>query len=190
MSCARSAVLARRYRNARDTMAARPEAATSTRPLAAMTLKMSPAGPVTPTGFGGEGLMERIVGPNALPSTHPARPAPAAQATGRQRREGNFPVGNSSTTNTHSPRATNQIQPSQLARVSVRGKCDSTISKIPTEYARPLADNSHPIGFSGRLHASSAPTVAKAVTNTSATTQFAPLPPWLASLAGSGFKAL
>src|SRR5579862_1450671 len=171
-------------------MAARPVAAISPSPLAAMTLKMSPAGPVTPTGFGGEGLSERIVGANALPSTHPARPAPAAQAAGRQRREGSFPVGNSSTTNTHSPRATNQVQPSQLARVNVWGKCDRNMAKIPNEYARPLTDNSHPMGFSGRFHASSAPTVAKAVTKASATTQSAPLPPWLASLAGSGWEAL
>ena len=84
-------------------MAARPVAAISTTPPNAMILKMSPAGPVTPTGFGGDGVFERMVGANALPSAHPARPAPAAQATGRQRREGRCPVGNSSTTNTHSP---------------------------------------------------------------------------------------
>ena len=64
---------------------------------------MSPAGPVTPAGFRIDGLNVMIVGANALPSAHPARPAPAAQATGRQRREGSSPVGNSSTTNTHSP---------------------------------------------------------------------------------------
>ncbi len=64
------------------------------------------------------------------------------------------------------------------------------MAKTPAAYVRPIADSSHPMGFSGRLHASSAPTVAKAVMNTSATTQSAPLPPWLASLAGSGFKEL
>ena len=73
---------------------------------------MSPAGPVTPTGFR-IGLAVMIVGANAQPRTHPARPAPAAQATGRQRREGSCPVGNSSTTNTHSPKPSKYRKPSQ-----------------------------------------------------------------------------
>ena len=148
---------------------------------------MSPAGPVTPTGFGIDGLAVMIVGPNALPSTHPARPAPAAQATGRQRREGRCPDGNSSTTNTHSPMPSSQIQPSQLARVTVRGKCGSTDTlKPPTAYARPVADSSQPMGFRGRFHASSAPTVAKATTNPTPTTPSNPLPLRLASFAGNG----
>ena len=81
---------------------------------------MSPAGLGTPTGFGGDGLSVKMVGANEAPTAHPARPAPAAQATGRQRREGRCPVGNSSTTNTHSPMPSRKVQPSQLARVSVR----------------------------------------------------------------------
>ena len=92
-------------------------------------------------------------------------------------------MGNSNKTNTHSPMPSSQIQPSQLARVSVRGKCDSNKLKTPVEYARPVAESSHPIGFRGRFHASSAPTVAKAATNTAPTTPSSPLPPWLA---GSG----
>ena len=151
-----------------------------------MILKMFPAGPVRPAGFRIDGLYERIVGANVLPSAHPARPAPAAQATGRQRREGRCPVGNSSTTNTHSPMPSRKIQPSQMARVSVRGKCASNTLEIPTAYARPVADNSQPMGFPGRFHASSAPTVAKAATNTNASDPSGALPNWLASFAGSG----
>ena len=161
-------------------------AAISTAPPAAMILKMSPAGPVRPTGFGVDGVAEMIVGANALPSTHPARPAPAAQATGRQRREGRFPVGNSSTTNTHSPKPSSQIQPSQSARVRVRGKRASNTAWPAAAYARPIADRSHPMGFPGRFHASSAPTVAKAATNTIPAAPSNPLPLWLTSLAGSG----
>ena len=40
--------------------------------------------------------------------------------------------------------------------------------------------------FPGRFHASSAPTVAKAATNTIPTAPSSPLPLWPASLAGSG----
>jgi hypothetical protein len=56
-------------------------------------------------GFGTDGLTVMRVGANAQPWAHPASPTPAAQATTRQRREGSRPVGNSSTTNTHSPMA-------------------------------------------------------------------------------------
>jgi hypothetical protein len=147
---------------------------------------MSPAGPVTPTGFRIVGLYVMIVGASAQPRIHPARPAPAAQATGRQRREGRCPVGNSSTTNTHSPMPSKNRQPSQLARVSVRGKCARNPPKAATVNVRPIADSSHPMGFPGRFHASSAPTVAKAPMNTIPTAQSSPLAVTLASLAGSG----
>jgi hypothetical protein len=55
--------------------------------------------------------------------------------------------------------------------------------KIPMPYASPVADSSHPMGFSGRFQATSAPTVAKALTNSTPIAPFSPLPPWLA---GSG----
>ena len=148
---------------------------------------MSPAGPVAPTGFRVAGLTVTIVGANAQPSTHPARPAPAAQATGRQRREGSFPVGNSSTTTAHSPKPSKYRKPSQVARVSVRGKCARNTAEAARADARPIADSSHPIGFAGRFHASSAPTVAKAPMSTIETDhRSSPLPLMLASLAGSG----
>ena len=97
-----------------------------------MTAKIFPGAPVTPTGFGTCGSAEVIVGANALPRTHPARPAPAARATGRQRRDGRLPAGNSSTTSTHSPRPSSQVQPSQLPSVRVRGKWISSWLKPPT----------------------------------------------------------
>ena len=46
------------------------------------------------------------------------------------------------------------------------------------------------MGFPGRFHASSAPTVAKAATNTTATTPSAALPASMASFAGSGCAAV
>ena len=46
------------------------------------------------------------------------------------------------------------------------------------------------MGFPGRFHASSAPTVAKAAMNTTPTAPSSPLPAWLASFAGSGYRAL
>ena len=69
-----------------------------------------------------------------------------------------------------------QVQPSQLARVSVRGKCNSNTPKTATAYARPVADSSHPMGFPGRFHASNAPTVAKAPMNTTADRPVQPAP--------------
>ena len=155
-------------------------------PPAARILKTSPAGPVAPIGFGVAGLVVMIVGANAQPSTHPATPAPAAQATGRQRREGSVPVGKSSTTSTDSPKPSRYRKPSQEARVTVRGKCARNTPKTATAYARPIADSSHPIGFAGRFQASSAPTVAKAPMNTIETAPFSPLPLKLTSVAGSG----
>src|SRR5260370_35430588 len=107
---------------------------------------MSPAGLGTPTGFGGDGVAVKMVGANAAPTTHPARPAPAAQATGRQRREGRWPVGNSSTTNTHSPMPSRKVKPTQLPRVSVRVRGKSKTLKAPTAEARPVADTSQPMG--------------------------------------------
>ena len=91
-----------------------------------MTLQICPAGPVSPTGFGVGWLADMMVGANALPSTHPARPVPAAQATGRHRREGRLPDGNSSSTKTPSPSPNSHTQPSQLASVLVCGKWAST----------------------------------------------------------------
>ena len=132
---------------------------------------MSPAGPVTPTGFRIVGLYVMIVGASAQPRIHPARPAPAAQATGRQRREGRCPMGNSSTTNAHSPAPVRYRKPSQLASASVWGKCARNTLKMATANTTPITDSSHPIGFSGRFHASSAPTVAKAPMNKIAVTQ-------------------
>ena len=96
-----------------------------------MAVRIFPGVPVTPTGFGIGESAEMILGANALPRTQPARPAPAAQATGRQRRDGSLPAGNSSTTNTHRPRPTSQVQPSQLPRIRVRGKCISIRPKPP-----------------------------------------------------------
>jgi hypothetical protein len=96
-------------------------------------------------------------------------------------------VGNSSTTNAHSPTPRSKVQPSQLARVSVRWKCARNVPKIPTAYTKAVADSSHPMGFPGRFHASSAPTVAKAAMNTTPTTSFSPVTPKLAaSFAGNG----
>jgi hypothetical protein len=46
------------------------------------------------------------------------------------------------------------------------------------------------MGFPGRFQASSAPTVAKAAMNTPPTAPFSPLPAWLASFAGSGYRTL
>jgi hypothetical protein len=167
-------------------MPARPAAAISTTPATAMALKRSPADPARPTGFRIFALAVKMVGENALPRAHPARPAPAAQATDRQRREGSFPVGNSSTTNTHSPKPSRYRKPSQLARVSVRGKRTRNTPNPATANTKPTADSSHPIGFSGRFHASSAPTVANAPMNAAPATPSAALPTSLASLAGSG----
>ena len=96
-----------------------------------MAGKILPGAPVTPTGFATGESAVMIVGANMLPSTHPARPAPAAQATGRQRRDGRFPAGNSSTTNTHNPRPASQVQPSHWPRVRVRGKWISISAEPP-----------------------------------------------------------
>jgi len=95
------------------------------------------------------------------------------------------PGGKRSTTNTQSPKPSKYMQPSQLARVSVRGKCARNTPKTATATARPVADSSHPMGFPGRFQASSAPTVAKAPRNTMPTAPFNPLPPMSASLAGN-----
>src|SRR5260370_32510883 len=46
------------------------------------------------------------------------------------------------------------------------------------------------MGFPGRFHASKAPTVAKAAMNTPPTTPSSPLPAWLASFTGSGYRVL
>ena len=151
---------------------------------------MFPAGPVRPTGFGVDGLSVMIVGANALPRTQPPGPPrrPRLPAASGGRVE--CPEGNSRTTKTHSPRPSSQIQPSQLTRVTARGKWARSRQKPPVAYARPVADSSQPIGFRGRFHASSAPTVAKAVMNATAITPSDGLPPWLRRLAGSGFAAV
>ena len=82
-------------------------------------------------GFGVGVLSLTILGANALPSTQAASPAAAAQATGRHRREGRCPVGNSSRMKTASPRPNSQIQPAQLTNVSAAGKCARKIAMAP-----------------------------------------------------------
>src|SRR5260370_25097860 len=104
-----------------------------------MILTMSPASPVRPAGFGTDGPFELIVGVNALPSAHPARPAPAAQATGRQRRGGRGPAGNSSRPNTHNPMASQKIQPRPQARGSAPGKGARSTPGTPTAYPPAVA---------------------------------------------------
>jgi hypothetical protein len=51
------------------------------------------------------------------------------------------------------------------------------VPKAPTVNARAVADSSHPMGFAGRFHASSAPTVAKAAMKTTPTASFSPFAP-------------
>ena len=189
-SCSRSTVAARRYRNTRETRAARPVPTISSTPPMARITKTSPAGAATPTGFGVGVSSLMIRGAKLLPRTHPAMPAAAAQATGRQRREGRCPVGNSSSTKTASPMPNSQIQPIQLTKVSAPGKCASSTSLMPAAYDRPVTDSSHPMGLPGRFHTSKAPTVAKPVTNAIPATPSAPLPCWLTRLAGSGRTAV
>ena len=112
--------------------------------------------------------------------------APAAHATGRQRREGSEPVGNSSRTNITNPMPKKYIQPSQLPRARVRGNCSSSSPTAPTAYDRPVTDRSQPIGFAGRFHTSSAPTVAKLPMNATATVPISALPVPALSFGGSG----
>jgi hypothetical protein len=95
-------------------------------------------------------------------------------------------VGNSSTTNTHGPKLSRYRKPIQLDRVTVREKCIRNTLNPATAATRPVADSSHPIGFPGRFHASTAPTVAKQPMSTTATAPFSPFPALAASLAGSG----
>ncbi len=185
-SCSRSTVPARRYRNATEMMAASPVPAIATTPAKARTAKMCPASPGAPIGFRC-GLLVMMLVANALPRTQPARPAPAAQATGRQRREGRCPVGNSSTTNTASPGPTSQIQPNQFSPASMLRTCESSSTRTPAATTRPLAESSHPMGLPGRFHTSSAPTVANPPMNRTAATPSATFPPWLP---GGGYTAL
>jgi hypothetical protein len=72
-----------------------------------------------------------IAGAKALPRTHAARPAAAAHTTGRQRRDGSVPVGNSNSTKTTNPTPNSQIQPIQWAQITVRGNCSSSSPKAP-----------------------------------------------------------
>ena len=87
-SCSRSTVPARRYRNTTETMAATPVPTISSRPPMARTKKTFPAGEAAPMGFGVDVSSVMSRGAKALPRTQAARPAAAAQATGRQRGEG------------------------------------------------------------------------------------------------------
>jgi hypothetical protein len=106
-----------------------------------------------------------------LPRTHPARPATAAHATGRQRRDSSAPVGNSSNTNATRPMPNSQAQPSQSASACVRAKCESrSCPTPPAVYDRAIPHISQPIGFAGRFHPSNAPTVAKPPMNATAIT--------------------
>jgi hypothetical protein len=143
-----------------------------------------PAGPATPTGLGEPAA--RGAGAKALPRTQAAMAAAAAHATGRQRRDGSDPVGKSSKTKITNPMPKNQSQPSQLPQARAGGNCCSSSPTVASAYESPVADKSQPIGFAGRFHASSAPTVAKPTMNVTATvpsTAF-PVPPL--RFAGSG----
>src|SRR5215470_5976536 len=101
-------------------MAARPVIAISSPPAPARKLKMCPAGAATPMGLRTRGGPEvRRRGANALPEAHAVRPAAAAQATGRQRRDGSDPVGKSSRTNTTNPTPRKKIQLVQLPQERV-----------------------------------------------------------------------
>ena len=128
-------------------------------------------------GFGTvSGAAVMNTGAKALPSAHPAAVTPAAHATGRQRRDGSVPVGNSSRTNTTKAMPASQSQPSQWDQTRVPGNCASSSEKAATEYVSPVADSSQPIGLAGRFHASSAPTVAKDGMKTSVATPVSAFP--------------
>ena len=148
---------------------------------------MCPIGPATPTGLrtGGEPA-EMSVGAKALPRAHAAMAAAAAHATGRQRRESSAPVGKSSRTNTTNPMPKKYIQPSHWPQPRVRGNCSSSSPVKATAYDRPVADRSQPIGFAGRFHPSSAPTVAKPTRNVTATVPASAFPVPPLSFGGSG----
>ncbi len=165
-------------------MAARPVVKISSMPARVRTLKTLPAGPETPMGLGKppEGARAKV-----LPRAHATIAMPAAHATGRQRREGSEPVGKSSSTNTTNPMPKPNSQPTQLPQVRVRGNCSSSNpAPAASAYDAAVADMSQPIGFAGRFHISSAPTVAKPPMNATAATASAPfpVPAWTAD--GSG----
>ena len=123
-----------------------------------------------------------------MPTTHPARPAAIAHATGRQRRDGSAPVGNSSNTNATRPRPNSQAQPSQSPSACVRAKRKNrSCPTSPAVYDRAVPHMSQPIGFAGRFHPSNAPTVAKPPMNATAITTSAGLP---RIVVGSGWIAL
>ena len=66
--------------------------------------------------------------------------APAAHATGRQRRDGSEPVGNSSSTNTTNPTPRKYSQPSWWPQARVAGKCSSRSRQLPAiAYDAPVA---------------------------------------------------
>jgi hypothetical protein len=71
-------------------------------------------------GMAGEPAV-MITGANVLPRTHPARAAAATHVTGRQRRDGSVPVGNSSRTKTTKVMPASQSQPSQWDQTRVPG---------------------------------------------------------------------
>ena len=148
---------------------------------------MRPAGPATPMGLrtsGGPEVMS--IGARALPRAHAAIAAAAAHATGRQRREGSEPVGKSSRTKTTNPTPRKNIQLDQLPQARVRGNCNRSRPMSAAAKDRPVADRSQPIGFAGRFHPSSAPTLAKPTMNVTATVPVSAFPVPPPSFAGSG----
>ena len=145
---------------------------------------MRPAGPAMARGLGEP---PKGAGAKVLPRAHATMAAPAAHATGRQRREGSQPVGKSSSTNTANPRPRPNSQPIQSPQTRVPGKCSSS-SPPPTAnaYDAPVADMSQPTGFAERFHISSAPTVAKPPMNATAAAPSAALPAPARTAGGSG----
>src|SRR5438034_10353000 len=107
-------------------------------PAPARTSKTRPAGPGTPRGLGEP--LEKDTGAKVLPRAHATMPAPAAHATGRQRREGSEPVGKSSSTNTVNATPRKNSQPNQWPQVRVWGKRSSNPPTPANAYDAPVAD--------------------------------------------------
>ena len=136
-----------------------------------------PVAPPTPNGF--TVLVSSILpGRSALPAMKTARPSPANHMAGRQRGLGRRPSGNRSGTKgmTNAIPAI-QIQLPSQSLYRVHG-VETSATAGSTKHIPP-AINSQPIGLSGRLAATSAPTVAHApanVRNPTVTTTPATLP--------------
>src|SRR5215831_9023822 len=136
-------------------------------------------------------LLEWETGAKVLPRAHAAVPAPAAHATGRQRREGSEPVGKSSRANATNPKPRKNSEPNQWPQAWVWGKCSSSVPPLmASAYDAPVADMSQPIGFAERFQISSAPTVAKPPMNMSAATTAAAFPAPAACPGGNGYRRL